>query len=207
MSSIQLGALSQATKKKAKAGKEYIYIPLSEELQAQVEDLIKYKQQEDAIAGAIKITGGELKSAAVQWAFERFRGRSDFPSSVKARGGDGGVVSIAFQNKYSAVDENKAKALRQLIGDELFDEHFEECVTISIDTTKIAADRVQDFIDNLAGIAELFDAIDALTVKSGYKVLPSFHTARHQDLTVEKNQEFHKILPCQVAIKTKGVTE
>lgn len=192
-----------ALKKKPATGKgKKIYPVLPDpdgKIAKLVDNICDLKVQIDQAQGSFDIIGGDLKQAVRNHVFSG----CDAPSTVELHG-TRTKIKISVKNQYWPINDEDPRIdnLRKVMG-ERFDAIMEKGCTISIDANKIPGNQVQDFIDALVGIAEMYDAGDAIEAKEFYKPKKSFHLDRCSTFTEEENHEINRHLPMAVSLNAK----
>jgi hypothetical protein len=169
------------------------------------------KAKLDQLQGTYDIHEGELKAKAREFLFSR----TDSPGTVKAHATNGASVSVSAQNRYygipstadgdgGEVENPRIAALRKVMG-ERFDGVFNKEFTITIDSSKIPPANVQEFIESLVGIANMYDCGEAIVAKEFFKPKESFHIDRCALFTEEQNHEINRHMPMTIMLRAKGV--
>ncbi len=134
-----------------------------------------------------------------------------------------------------AKSADKLDKIHRILGSK-FDESFHEDCDFVIKGSNVAEENREQFIEALSLIADVFchcplpadfqqefvdtlkvtvqcgydqsngQACEAITVKETVKAQSTFHINRHTALSADDNIKLHRVLPCTVSVKTKGVT-
>jgi hypothetical protein len=200
--------------KKKKTGgskKNYPTLPDPEgKVAEKVANLCDLKAKIDQYQGSYDILEGDLKSRARQFIFSR----REAPGTVKAFADSGAGVSLSVKNQYYPIsttdaednDNPRVVALRKVMG-KRFDQVMDTGVTVEINMEKVPEELRQEMIDALVGIANMYDAEEAVTAKEFVKPKKSFHLDRCELFTEEENHEINRHLPVTISLNAKGVSK
>jgi hypothetical protein len=131
---------------------------------------------------------------------------------VKAYAPNGASVSLSLQNRYYPIDTEDAEgnenirvtALKRIMADR-FDKVMDVGFTIAIDSARIPPDKAQEFIDNLIGLAGVYECEEAISAREFVKAKSSFHIDRCEQFSEDENHEINKQMPVTVMLRSKGV--
>lgn len=196
-------------KKTSSAKAQHPTLQLDADLKESVEILCDLKQKIEQLEGLKSIHEARLKGAALQYAFKS----GQPPATVKAYGDNGASVSLSCTSRYypipstidtpdGEVENPRLVSLKRVMGDR-FNEDLEREVSISVDLNKFPAEYRQEIVDQLIGIAQMYDNDTGIMAKEQYKPKPSFHLARCSAYNADQNHEINKHLPMTVALKAK----
>lgn len=199
---LSLGGLK---KKPAASGKkEYPILPDTDgSIATAVATLCNTKAKIDQLQAIYDLNEGLLKSATKTFAFS---GRNP-PETVKAVASSGAACSISCQNRYSGIDSEdpRIESLRKIMGDKRFERDMEAVVSITVDLNKFRPEDRQEVVQQLVGIAEMYDNTGGVVAKEQYKPKTTFHLTRCEEYSQSQNEEINKHLPMILSLRAKGV--
>lgn len=127
-----------------------------------------------------------LAEAVTPFYFSNASGKADVPSSVEVAS-EKGTVLVTFQNRYrNATDPG---LIVSLVGPEKVGRYFKQGFALKVDGDKVPEQHAQALIDELQQVFVKYGAVEALSVSQSIKPLPTFHAARHLELTPQQNEK------------------
>ncbi len=156
----------------------------------------------DVIEANLLINKADLRSLVVPEFFKRHAGLSDVPSSMAINAADGREVLVSMTSRYKQPTDRDA--LNALLGEVNAERYMKPSFKLEIDSEKIPQAKQQAVFEALVATLTSFGCAEALSAKPSIAPVEDFHVARHTMFTPEVNMQIENIMPCTVAVKTKG---